>query len=464
MTHRIEEVVRRGMCIGCGACSAATGGAIPIKLGTHRLYQADLRGVQEADRRLGSMVCPFSDESPNEDELGAPSLQEGATADPHLGCYTATLAGRVRDDEYLKGSSSGGLTSYVLGKLIEGGHIDGFLNVGIPGPSPEELFGYQISGLRGARSRRKSQYYANTMADVLRVVEGSDLRFALVGVPCFIRAARALVRARPEYAERLRFFVGLVCGHYKTQNFAVSLAWQVGVPPGELAEVDFRVKNPDRPASEYDFGARAKGSREWRTASTKSLVGGSWGHSAFQPEACNFCDDVVGETADVSFGDAWLPRFVEDPRGTNIVVSRNRLVESILVDGERKGEIDLFRLTPEEAVASQAGGFRHRREGLALRLADDVAMGLSVPRKRVEPDGRRVSRRRAQLLRQRRHMARLSHQLFAEALKSGDLEHFITGMRLEIARYRQLDNTLGRRLARRVRSAGRSIRSGLGRR
>lgn len=56
MTHRIEEVVRRGMCIGCGACSAATGGAIPIKLGTHRLYQADLRGVQEADRRLGSML------------------------------------------------------------------------------------------------------------------------------------------------------------------------------------------------------------------------------------------------------------------------------------------------------------------------------------------------------------------------------------------------------------------------
>lgn len=46
MTHRIEEVVRRGMCIGCGACSAATGGAIPIKLGTHRLYQADLRGFR----------------------------------------------------------------------------------------------------------------------------------------------------------------------------------------------------------------------------------------------------------------------------------------------------------------------------------------------------------------------------------------------------------------------------------
>ena len=37
--------------------------------------------------------------------------------------------------------------------------------------------------------------------------------------------------------------------------------------------------------------------------------------------ACEFCDDVVGETADMSVGDAWLPGYVSDWRGTSVVVS-----------------------------------------------------------------------------------------------------------------------------------------------
>lgn len=30
MTHDIQAVVARGMCVGCGACSVRTSGAIPV--------------------------------------------------------------------------------------------------------------------------------------------------------------------------------------------------------------------------------------------------------------------------------------------------------------------------------------------------------------------------------------------------------------------------------------------------
>lgn len=439
VAHRIEEVIDRGMCIGCGACGVATGGAIPIRLSTKRLYQADIDSVEHSQIRAGSRVCPFSDDSPNEDVLGAPQQNVSAESDSKLGYYTSLFAGRVENDEYLLGSSSGGLTSWLVEKLISDGHADAVIKVGAsPGFSPE-LFHHEVSNSLPSSERRKSQYYATSLFDALTQIQDDERKFILIGVPCFIRAARALCQERPEYAEKLVFFVSLVCGHFKTQAFAESMAWQVGVHPTDLEEVDFRIKNFDRSSSDYDFGARERGDDSWKLARTASLIGGNWGYNAFQPEACNFCDDVVGETADVSFGDAWLPQYTVDSRGTNVVISRNELIDQILQKGAEELMISLDNLTREDAVQSQAGGFRHRREGLAVRLADDKYAGLSVPRKRVEPSLKVVNARRRALIRHRRRMGWESQKLFAEAVRNDDLNIYIQGMKKEINRYRRIE-------------------------
>lgn len=439
MVHRIEETVARDICIGCGVCGAATQGAIPIRLSTHGLYKADLSGVNNENLRVGSRVCPFSDESPNEDFLGAPHESDSTIRDSKLGPFMSTFAGRVNDDQYLKGSSSGGLTSWVVDQLIRQGHADAVIKVGRPGPSESELFGYSSADKDKALDSRKSHYYASTLSDALSQIRNDDRRFILLGVPCFIRAARALCKEQPEYSKKLVFFIGLVCGHYKTQSFAESLAWQMGVHPNDLEDVDFRVKNFDRPSSDYDFGAKSRTSDEWSFARTGSLVGGNWGYNAFQPEACNFCDDVVGETADASFGDAWLPQYTADSRGTNVVISRSELIDQVLLGGLNQGDIHLEALTADDAIKSQAGGFRHRREGLAVRLADDISQGLSVPKKRVEPDSKIVPLNRRLLIRQRRHMAKRSQVLFEDALRRNDLSVFLEGMNREISRYRKID-------------------------
>lgn len=444
--HRIEETISRGMCIGCGVCSVASNGAIHLELSATRMYQADVSGAPESAVRAGSRVCPFSDESPNEDALDAPCGSAGGAHDPRLGRVTRTLAGRVRDEAYLEGSSSGGLTSWTTRRLIGAGHVDAAISVGRAPENSDALFRYAATGEADVATHRKSHYYAATMADVLTVIADSEKRYVLVGVPCFIRAARALCRERPDLAERLPFFVALVCGHYKTQAFAESLAWQIGVPPDVLGEVDFRVKQTDKGANDYGFAARAHGADPWSSAPVRDLVGGNWGHSAFQPEACNFCDDVVGETADVSFGDAWLPRFSADPRGTNVVVTRNPIVDELLEAGRQCGEIELFDISSDEVVDSQAGGFRHRRQGLALRLADDIEAGLSVPRKRVAPDASVVTPQRAALVRQRRRMATLSHESFSRAKASGDIRVYLRAQHKEMRRYRRIELTRRQRL------------------
>lgn len=436
MAHGIEETIARGICIGCGACSVATGGAVRVTLSRHRLYQADIRMASDEQVRTASRVCPFSDEAVDEDQLGAPALPPGALHDRRTGSYTSVFAGRVADDDYLLGSSSGGLTSWTLQELLQNGDVDGVVHVGrTPG---EELFGYRISTtIDQLRDDRKSRYYATTLRDVMEEVRDGDLRVALVGVPCFIKAARLLARETPEIASSIAYYVGLVCGHLKSQFFAESMAWQTGVSPERLSDVDFRVKNPGRSASSYDFSATDH-SGDTHIRATASLAGGSWGHGAFQPEACNFCDDIFAETADIVFGDAWLPEYKEEWRGTNVVVSRNARLDEILAAGADSNALVLDTLTIGAAAQTQDGNFRHRRQGLAVRLADDLEAGLSVPRKRVQPDSRAVLPRRRRLIRQRRMMSRKSIEWFSDAKTAGSLTKFTSPFGAEIKRYNRI--------------------------
>ena len=437
MTHRIEDVVARGMCVGCGACAVRTTGAIPVTIGRHGVFQAQLEGVDPEAIRDASRVCPFSDESVNEDALTQERFS-GLPTDDLLGAHLEILAGRRTSEDELVLSSSGGLTSFVLAELLSSGTVDAVIHVGRAGG--EQLFDYAISTtVDELEGSRKSMYTATTLADVVTAIRGDGHSYAVVGLPCFITALRHLAREMPELGTQFTVYVGLVCGHLKSTYFAESLAWQSGIRPADLESIDFRVKQPDRPASDYDYAAVSRTDRTPRVRRTRDAFDTPWGYGAFQPEACNFCDDVFAESADVAFADAWLPQYQDDWRGTNVVVVRDERVRALLQAAAERRDIELTSLSAEDAARSQAGNFRHRRTGLAVRLADDLKRGLSVPIKRVHPDRTLVTRRRAAVIRQRRRMSRLSLERFARARAADDFLLYARPMRRAIGRYDLLD-------------------------
>jgi coenzyme F420 hydrogenase subunit beta len=417
----IGKVVESGACVGCGACSIITDRKIPVAVNSYGVWQADPSGSLHSQRALGSRVCPFADESPNETQIASREFG-GLALDPDIGRYLDAFAAQVNDDDYLAGSSSGGLTSWLLQQLLERDLIDGAIHVG--SDSKDGLFSYVVSHSREElASRRKSVYYSTSMADAILEIRGNGKRYALVGVPCFITAGRLLALNDEELDSQLSFFVGLVCGHLKSAAFAKLLAWQLGVFPEELAAVDFRVKNLARDAGSYDFAAQ-NSAGDSRSAPTASLLGGNWGHGLFQLDACNYCDDVFAETADIVFGDAWLPEFVSDWRGHNIVVTRHQTLAQIVDDGVRSGDISIHPLGPARVAESQAGNFRHRREGLKLRLYDDDAAGRWSPRKRVKPS-KHIPGHRKRVVRARRAISSASHDLFKNASEVQSLDRFL---------------------------------------
>ena len=441
------------MCVGCGGCSIRTGGAIPVRIDRFGVYQADLSSATSAQVEIADRVCPFSDASMDEEHL-AEERYATLPRDSRLGRYRSVFGGRIADDDRVMGSSSGGLTSWFLGELLDRRLVDGVIHVGRE--SGEGLFGYTISRSSDALlGSRKSMYTSSTLDEVVREVRGDGRTYAVVGVPCFITAMRHLEHEDSELRGQFTWHVGLVCGHLKSQFFAESLAWQARVRPTDLESIDFRVKNPAQRSYSYDYEVRARG-RKPRLRRTRSAIDGNWAFGAFQPAACNYCDDVFAETADVVFGDAWLPRYTDDWRGTNVVVTRSPEADRILADGMSDGTVYLEPLTPESAALSQAGNFRHRRDGLRVRLADDLAAGRSVPSKRVAPGYDGVTAERVALIRQRRAMSELSLRTFAQAKSSGRLAEYTVPMRAAIARYRRLESA-GKSLPARARGYLRSL-------
>lgn len=441
----IRQVVEHGFCVGCGACAAAAGDPARMRWTPLELYEADLASLGERAVDALSPVCPFSDDAPDEDRLAEELWPDMPAARPGvIGRYLSVGAGRVVDTGLVKQSSSGGLTSYVLRQLLERGLVDGVIHVGDTEVDPNDepvaqgpLMGYRLSyRVEDVTRNSKSRYYPIEMSQVLRAVRGDGKRYALVGVPCFIKAARLLCRKDEVLRDQLVFMIGLVCGHLKSGAFARNFAWQMGVPPERLGRFDFRVKDESRSASAYAVAATEAGTGRSVQAPSRSLFGSDWGLAMFRPRACDFCDDIAGELADVCFGDAWLPQYEGDWRGTNIHVLRNEQVSVILEQGAQRGDIVLYESDADQFVASQGGNYRHRREGLQVRLADRRRARQPVPAKRDFGVAHRVEVFRRFVYRARVSLGDRSHELFRKAVERGDYAAFRAGMKPIMLRYR----------------------------
>jgi coenzyme F420-reducing hydrogenase beta subunit len=183
----------------------------------------------------------------------------------------------------------------------------------------------------------------------------------------------------------------------------------MGVAVEAVQQVEFRRKDPHRPASTYTAQFTLKDGRvvqkDWW-----HLVDGDWGAGFFQYAACNFCDDVVAEKADIACGDAWVEPYASDGRGTNVVIVRSPMMAHLVAAGIKAGRLALDPVDSRFVEQTQAAGLRQRREGLAYRLCWHHAGVL--PRKRVAPDAHTLSARRKLIYRSRSLITTWSHRVF----------------------------------------------------
>lgn len=431
----IQKVIKNKYCIGCGACSYKNNN---VTLEWDEYGALTPKGnIDELDDE----ICPFSTQH-NESSI-ADSLYESADNlhfHQKVGYYHDIFAGFASEGKYRENASSGGLTTWLLAELMSKKLIDGVIHVGLS-KSSEQLYSYSISeSIEEINVKTRSQYYPTRFDDALENIN-TEKKYAVVGIPCYIKAIRLLCKKNEELNISLKYFIGIFCGHLKTKAFSELLSWQQGIPPANLSSINFRVKNSFGTASRYNIKVTSSSGVE-RMAQTGHLYGTDWGLGLFKPEACEWCDDIAAEVADVVFGDAWLPKYVSDPKGTNIVLSRNLEISTLLKDGASAQRLFLEHIDVDDVIHAQAGNYRHRQEGLLVRIKDADLEKKWHPQKRDFLLPTEVDEKRKEIYRIRKIISNKSHTIFLEAKKKNNLTFFFFNMAFYEVKYRILTKSL----------------------
>ncbi|MBX0333241.1 Coenzyme F420 hydrogenase/dehydrogenase, beta subunit C-terminal domain [Pontibacter sp. HSC-14F20] len=436
MKGSIKDVIENDYCIGCGICAFHNKSSFTIQLDKFGMLKANMSTNEISNEELIeiSALCPFSDYIQNEDSISEKIFTDVKTKDPYLGKYIQNYVGYVEEGDYREKGSSGGMGKWLINQLFVNEEIDYAIQV-VNQKVKGELYTYQVftkddNILEGA----KSAYYPISLEETLTFIINNEGRYVVTTVPCFSKALRNYAEKHPILKERIKYTIGIICGHLKSTGFAESFAWQLGVEPKNLKGIEFRDKIPGRKANEKGVFAEDTYGNKTKVVSSRDLLGGNWGHNMFKYKACDYCDDIVGETTDVSIGDAWLKDLMDDDKGNNVVVVRNRRIGKIIAKGISDGKLNLKAVSPEVINMSQAGGIRHRREGLAYRLKQKSNKGLWAPEKRVDKN-LKVSRSREKIYKVREDVRDASHEIFFEAKRRNDLIFFKKNILKEIKKF-----------------------------
>lgn len=355
----IQDIVNSQLCTGCGVCVSESSGKGKMIWDDLGFLVPDF--VQDS---FATRVCPFNpnpdEEVKDEDILGEKFLKTASKKDSNIGFYNNTYVGYSK--KYRATSSSGGIGTYIFEALLKQKIVDHlFIVKEIQGTYEYSLF----SNVDDIIKISKTRYLPVTMANLFTEIGKVEGKIAISGIACFIKAIRLKQHYNPELKEKIPFLIGIICGGLKSRFFTEYLAKSAGIEEGYFNQ-DYRIKNAQSTASNYSFGAFDNQDQLHQIEMTK--LGDMWGTGLFKSNACDFCDDVTTELADISLGDAWISPYRADGLGNSIVATRSELAEQLIMQGIEKSELHIENLELEKFISSQAPSFKHRQLGMEYRL------------------------------------------------------------------------------------------------
>lgn len=381
----VDLIVKNDYCIGCGVCA----GVCP----SNNLHM-DWSDKGELIPKLNDSckdncsicldICPFNNHPINQDDIAKslyaniPNISYNEYAGYCLNCYV----GFHKDEEKRIKSASGGLASLFLSSLLEEKIVDKIICVGNFG-NDDRMFDFEIlSNSDEVYSCAGSSYYPVEISKILKEIlkEKEEFTYAIIGLPCVVYGLRLAIEKIPKLKRKIKILTSLTCGLLPNRFYTEILALESGITMDNLSKTDFRRKSKKYLASNFLHVAIDKDGNEGNPQPYQKLPYFLGHYNFFKHNACNYCDDVFGELADVTFMDAWLPEFIKDYQGTSLVIARTPLTISIL-EKHQNTKIDVG-----EIIKSQKGAIQNKRLLLQGKQHKSMISGYFYPKKRVSSD------------------------------------------------------------------------------
>lgn len=337
----IQQVVRKGTCIGCGLCvgmdetgkstmSDTPKGPRPVITENHEIPE------------LFTQCCPGH-------RIDYPQLYQlhyGKYPESWLtGVVSGVYTGFCTDEGIRRNSSSGGVITAVLCSLLESEQIDAVIVVTQGIPEPERASVVIVNTTAEILAASQSVYVPVSTLDILNKLD-PDKKYAITCLPEQSAALRYLQKQGHKKALSIRYILGPYTGTaiypaaiktfkringIKRDDYVTSLKWRAGEWPGYLEIITQSGKVLRSPKVYYNF-----------------LI------PFFVTNASLQSMDFANEFADLAVGDAWSPGFEAQGQGFSIVVSRNEKMTALLEDLRHQGVLSL-KPEPVETASSMHG-------------------------------------------------------------------------------------------------------------
>lgn len=388
-----DIVVANDYCVGCGICAGiCPSHVLDMKFNMYGEYQpVEVKEGCLPKCDLCFRSCPFWNQADNEEALAKAAFgsQRRMNHSSETGFYLDSYISYSNVDGHRANGASGGMATWFLETMLKEDLVDSVVCV-VHNPDPQKLYKFSVlRSVEEVRGASRSCYYPVELSQVIDYILHHEGRYAIIGLPCFLKGVRLAAKSSVKLRQRVKFLLGLVCGQQKSAFFSAYLCALKGGDPQHMDYCCFRVKDKNRNANDFGFAFHCtEGAIRSDTIFWTEGMREAWSNGLFKLNACNYCDDVYAELADVAFMDAWLDRYIKDSNGTNIILFRNATLRDMALHCHSEGLVHLESLPIEEVIKSQQAVIDAKRTRLANRLRLAKIMGTKyLPVKRVKPSG-----------------------------------------------------------------------------
>jgi coenzyme F420 hydrogenase subunit beta len=249
----------------------------------------------------------------------------------HPGTVLRAFAGHATDVQLWAAAASGGFVSALIAYLLRTNSVDGAIVVGAD-PSDATKGKFRIVTSAEELQATASSIYSVVplRAELAQAISNSGgKRFVFVGRPCQTKALARAMRTYPALRESITLSISVFCAWsfskrgvdyllslcgVRDRGALTAIRYRDGVWPGAFtASVGKSVKalpltNPRHFRGLYYFPIT----------------------SGFIPRACRNCADVLGDSADISVGDAWNLGLEPGKHGYSLAIVRTPRGETAL--------------------------------------------------------------------------------------------------------------------------------------
>lgn len=389
--QKLAQIVRDGMCIGCGICESVAGSAnIKMTVLADGAEQPVVTGA--LDDQLMDFILTLC---PGTRVNGLPKrlFDENTNYDKVWGFWRQLVSAFASDDNVRYVGSTGGLLTALALYLLESKTVDFILHAKASTSNP--TFGEhcisrnreQVMAAAGARYGPTA-----TLVNIMQIIarcEQAGETFALIGTPCDVTALRNLAASDSRVDKFCKYQLAVVCGGFMQPQAMADALENFGIHSAAVSEVRYRG---------YGCPGATRIVTGDGTVVEKDYLD-FWGEddSAWQlPFRCKVCPDGIGDAADIAAADTWdggapTRQGQQHDAGTNAAIVRSAAGEQLLAAATAAGFVtvngtftprDMDRLQPHQVAKKRAVWARF----VGMRNAGTIVPDVS--RLRLKPMAR----------------------------------------------------------------------------